>query len=363
MPRTPPPDVSLKERLIERITLDGPMSVADYMHLCLLDPHDGYYTRHVAFGEDGDFITAPMVSQMFGEMIGVWVAQVWRNMGAPEKFRLVEVGAGRGELMSDVLRVIDKVPGMRAATEVAFVEPSPVLAAAQADRFDGVHACARLEDLPTDTPMILIANEVLDCLPARQFVLSDKGWCERRVGVRDGELVFGLVETPDFAPPFEVLPGETVEISYEQARFARQLAEMLKKTTGAALLIDYGRDAAGSGDTLQALHRHRKSDPLAAPGEHDLTMWADFPVAIDIAIKTGVKHSPVFTQAEFLTAMGIRARCEVLIRKNPGKSNIIKHQYERLTAPDQMGDLFKVVAMAFPHDIALPSLEDASAKD
>ena len=339
------------------------MSVADYVHRCLLDPEDGYYTRHVAFGEDGDFITAPMVSQMFGEMIGVWVAQVWHNMGSPERFRLVEVGAGRGELMSDILRVVDKVSGMRHATTVTFVEPSPSLAETQTATVSGSQAFVSLEHMPDDTPVILIANEVLDCMPARQFVLTDKGWCERRIGVRDGGLVFGLTETPDFVPPFDAKPGEIVEVSFEQARFARQLAEMLKKTTGAALLIDYGRDAPGPGNTLQALHRHQKRDPLEAPGEHDLTQWADFPMVRDIARKTNVKFSLIAYQSSFLSAMGIATRFASLTAQNPGQTDIVKRQYERLTASDQMGALFKIVGLAWPPTIALPGLETAPATD
>ncbi len=351
--------MSLKQRLVEQITLEGPMSVADYMHLCLLDPVDGYYTKHVAFGEDGDFITAPMVSQMFGEMIGVWVAQVWQNMGAPEKFRLVEVGAGRGELMRDVLRVVDKVPGMRAAATVTFVEPSHDLGVAQMKTVEGAKFVKGLRKLVADLPTILVANEVLDCLPARQFVLTDRGWCERRVGVRDGDLAFGLVETPDFTPPFEALPGQVIEISFEQARFARQLAEMLKAATGAALLIDYGRDVVGPGDTLQALSRHRKRDPLEAPGQHDLTQWADFPALREVAVKTNVKCSTIVSQRTFLSSMGIGARYDSLKTKNPNQINIIEHQYERLMAPDQMGDLFKVAGLAWPPLILLPGLEDA----
>ena len=349
--------MSLKQRLIEQIALEGPMSVADYMRRCLLDPKDGYYTRHVAFGEDGDFITAPMVSQMFGEMIGVWVVQVWQNLGSPDRFRLVEVGAGRGELMSDILRVLAKVPGMREAAQPVFIEPAQNLAAQQIAAVPGASTMTSLNDIPGDMPMILIANEVLDCMPARQFVLTEKGWCERCIGVRNDDLVVGLVETPDFVPPFDAAPGEIIEISFEQTRFARQLAEMLKKTTGAALLIDYGRDTPGTGDTLQALYRHEKCDPLEAPGLHDLTQWADFPTIQATACKTGVKSSKVATQADFLDAMGIRARHEALESQNPSQIETIKRQYERLTSPEQMGTLFKVVAMACPENLSLPGLE------
>lgn len=327
------------------------------MHQCLLDPQDGYYTQHVAFGEDGDFITAPMVSQMFGEMIGVWVAQVWHNMGSPDPFRLVEVGAGGGELMSDILRVIAKVPSLRDVAQVTFVEPAGNLARQQIAAVPGAQSVDTLDHLPTDMPVVLLANEVLDCLPARQFVLTDRGWCERCVGVRNDDLAFGLVEIPDFTPPFAAEPGEVIEVSFEQARFSRQLANLLKSTTGAALLIDYGRDNREPGDTLQALYRHHKHAPLDMPGRHDLTQWADFPTVLEMAVKTDVKSSGITPQSAFLMAMGIDARCEALITQNPSHADIVKRQYERLMAADYMGNLFKVVALAYPRHIGLPGLE------
>lgn len=351
--------MSLKQRLIEQIALEGPISVAEYMTRCLFDPKDGYYATRPAIGAEGDFITAPMVSQMFGEMIGVWVAQVWRNMGSPSPFRLVEIGGGDGTLMSDIRRVMTHVPGLTEAARIIMVEPSTPLRSAQAERLPEAAFVSTVEDIPADLPLIIIANEVLDCLPARQFVRTAEGWHERRIGVVDGGLVFGLVEAgPDFTPPFDAALGEIVEVSPAQARFAAQIAGLIRQTSGAALLIDYGRDAPGSGDTLQALYRHKKHGPLDAPGEHDLTMWADFPMGRETAVSTGVKCPPIMTQSQFLGAIGIAHRLDALRSKNPGQADVLQRQYDMLCASDQMGELFKVLAFAFPPHVVIPGLED-----
>jgi SAM-dependent MidA family methyltransferase len=348
--------MTLKDRLIEQITLEGPISVADYMTLCLLDPQDGYYTRHVALGADGDFLTAPLVSQMFGEMIGVWVAQMWRGIGSPAGFTLIEIGGGDGTLMRDILSVAAKVPGLGEAAQVVMIEASEPLRAIQA-AIPGVRHVAGLDAVDVSQPVILIGNEILDCLPARQFVKTQKGWHERRIGLIDDALGFGLVEAgPDFAPPFDAPEGEIVEISTAQLRFTEQVAVLLRQAGGAALLIDYGRDAPGTGDTLQALYRHRKTDPLAAPGEHDLTMWADFP-AVAAAARAGGVKAALTTQGDFLRGMGIEARFEALRNRNPNKAQSLQRQLSRLIAKGQMGDLFKVLALVFPEQIRLIGVE------
>ena len=357
--------MGLKQRLIEQIALEGPITVADYMNYCLFDPKDGYYTTRPALGADGDFITAPMVSQMFGEMIGVWIAEVWRAMGAPAAFRLVEIGGGDGTLMSDVLRVASRVTapmgGLLAAAEIVMVEPSAPLRTRQQARIPQAKFVAQSTDLPDDKPLIIVANEVLDCLPARQFIKTDKGWHERYIGVIDGDLAFGLVPVDkDVAPTYAAAPGDLVEVSAAQGRFVRELALLIRRTSGAVLLIDYGRDQAEPGDTLQALHRHSKRDPLEAPGEDDLTVWADFELARKMAVVTRVKPSPIVSQSAFLASMGIDARLAALSAKNPQQAATLNRQYERLMSPDQMGDLFKVFAMAHPVGIALPGLAGTS---
>ena len=351
--------MSLKDRLIEQITLEGPMSVADYMTRCLLDPLDGYYIKNVALGAEGDFITAPLVSQMFGEMIGVWIIQTWEGMGSPAAFRLVEIGGGDGPLMSDILRVLGQAPELHAAAEIVMIEPSPVLRKVQSEVAPHAIFLDSLDSLGDDKPIILIANEILDCLPVRQFGLTDEGWHERRIGVIDGALAFGLVEAgPDFTPPLHAEPGRLYELSMAQAAFAAQVARRVRQAGGAALLIDYGRDHSGPGDTLQALYRHEKVDPLAGPGEHDLTVWADFPSVSSAARHIGVSVSAIVTQGAFLHALGIEARLGALTGAHPAKTDVLQRQYDRLTAADQMGELFKVIGFAYPETIPLTGLED-----
>jgi SAM-dependent MidA family methyltransferase len=352
--------LALRERLIEQIVLEGPMSIADYVSRCLLDPIDGYYTRNVAFGEAGDFITAPMVSQTFGEMIGVWVAETWTAMGSPSPFRLVEIGPGDGTLMGDILRVVDHVPGMRQAMELTLIEPSPVLRAIQAARFPQAQFATAIDD---GAPLIVVGNEVLDCLPANQYVRGETGWHECLVGLSDGRLAFGL--SAEVAEHLAALPGQLGdfrEYSPAQRRFAARLAQAIKASGGAVLLIDYGRDAPGPGNTLQALYRHRKYDPLEAPGEHDLTQWADFPAVAEAARAEGVSVSRITAQAAFLAAMGIEARFAALAAKSPDQAEKLQRQYRRLTAPDEMGELFKVIAFT-SEGLPMIGLEAVNAAD
>ena len=337
------------------------MCVADYMARCLLDPIDGYYVKNPALGVDGDFITAPLISQMFGEMIGVWVAQVWISLDKPANFSLVEIGGGDGTLMSDILRVAARVPGLRDSARVILVEPSEALRILQSQQVPDAIFVPSLDRLPDSQPVIIVTNELLDCLPARQFVRTDAGWYERCVGVKDSKLTFGLVPVAeDFSPPFEAPLGEIIEVSSAQFRLSENLAHLLKAATGAALLIDYGRDSVGTGDTLQALFRHQKRDPLEAPGQDDLTVWADFPTVARAAANARVAVSPIVPQRAFLSRMGIETRHAALVAKNPEQTDKLNRQYERLMAPDQMGTLFKAIGMAYPATIALPGLEAAT---
>ena len=355
--------MSLKDRLIEQITLEGPMPVDAYMARCLLDPIDGYYVKNVALGAEGDFITAPLISQMFGEMIGVWVAQTWLAMGSPTAFRLIEIGGGDGTLMSDILRVAARVPGLTEATRVTLIEPSERLRSLQSQQVPAAVFAATLDAVAEDLPVIIIANELLDCLPARQLIRSEDGWFERQVGLQAGQLAFGLVPVgEDFAAPYDAPIGEIVEISPAQMHFAENLALLVKRAGGAALLIDYGRDRPQTGDTLQALYRHQKHDPLEAPSEHDLTVWADFPTVAATAHKAGVTISPIIPQALFLQRLGIDARHTALAQKNPDQAGKLQRQYDRLMSPDQMGTLFKVLGLAsegvnlFALEAATPAL-------
>lgn len=357
--------MTLKARLAREIALTGPLSVADYVVRCLHDPQGGYYATRPALGATGDFITAPMISQMFGELIGLWAVETWSRLGSPERVRLVEVGPGDGTLMADALRAARLAPGFLEAVDLVLIEPSGPLRAVQARALADADVHPRwvsgLEKIETDAPVILIANEVLDCLPARQFVRTDDGWAERRVGVTDaGELTFGLVAiTGGFArPAFDVAPGQTLEISEQQAAFGRDVGALVAAASGVALLIDYGRAAPGPGDTLQALRRHRKVDPLSDPGEADLTQWADFPAVLEAALRAGADVTGCLGQGDFLHRLGIAARADRLKAGRPDAAAVIDRQLARLTDDDQMGTLFKAAGVFAPRALVVPGFED-----
>jgi len=305
-----------------------------------------------------------LISQMFGELIGLWLVETWSRMGAPSRFQLVEVGPGDGKLMADVLRAARVVPAFLKACDLTLVEPSRPLRALQARRLADTPLSPRWVDtlsaIDGEEPILLVANEVLDCLPARQFERTPEGWAERMVGLDSGgALAFRLGPVgPGFVPPdHDVQPGQVVELAEVQVAFARRLAELIRTQGGAALLIDYGRDTPGPGDTLQALSRHQKVDPLACPGQADLTQWADFPAVLTTARNAGVSTAPLLTQAEFLDRLGIHVRADRLKAAQPDAADLVDRQVHRLTAPDQMGTLFKVAALYAPGTLTLPALE------
>ena len=359
--------MSLRDRLAREIALTGPMTIADYVTRCLHDPQDGYYATRPALGEGGDFITAPLISQMFGELIGLWAVETWHRLGAPERVRLVEVGPGDGTLMADALRAARLVPGFLEACDLVLIEPSAPLRAMQARTLGQADVSPRwvrsLDAVETDAPVILIANEVLDCMPARQFVRTEEGWVERRVGVDEaGGLIFGLVGISGgfVRPSFPVEPGQTVEISEQQAAFGRDLGTVIATSGGAALLIDYGRGVPEAGDTLQALHRHARVDSLASPGEADLTQWADFPAVLEAAVHAGADVTGCIGQGDFLRRLGIEARAARLKQGRPDVAPVIDRQLARLTADDQMGTLFKAACVFGPRSLAVPGFEVTS---
>jgi NADH dehydrogenase [ubiquinone] 1 alpha subcomplex assembly factor 7 len=336
--------MSLKARLQAEIAVTGPISVADYMLRCLHDPKDGYYATRPALGARGDFITAPLVSQMFGELIGLWLVEVWLGLGRPPRVILVEAGPGDGTLMSDALRAARLAPEFLAACELWLVETSAPLRQRQAERL--AQAAPRwagsLAELPDDAPLLLIANELLDCLPARQFEKTRSGWAERVVGLDErGALAFGLRPA---ALDIEAPVGAVVERSAALDAFATELAERIVRQGGAALLIDYGRATPGCGETLQALSGHRKQGPLEAPGEADLTIHVDFPAVLAAARAAGA-DAALLTQRDFLLRLGVEARADALARARPDSAPTIQRQLQRLIAPGQMGELFKAAAI------------------
>jgi NADH dehydrogenase [ubiquinone] 1 alpha subcomplex assembly factor 7 len=354
--------MNLSDRLAAEIRLNGPMTAAQYMTACLHDPEDGYYAVRPRLGEDGDFITAPLVSQMFGELIGLWCAETWSRMGRPKRVIWAEVGPGDGALISDALRAARRAPEFVSAAELWLIDPSAPLRARQAERLAGAPLQPRwgasLADLPNDRPLLLVANEVLDCLPARQFVRTDAGWAERLVGLDvEGRLSFGLARRPlDRALP-EAPPGAILEVSAAQEGFGAELGRRVAGQGGAALLIDYGRAEPGFGDTLQALRGHRKVPALDSPGEADLTVHADFPSVMLAARREGAAAG-VLTQGEFLLRLGAVQRAEALARANPAQADVIGRQLDRLIGSDQMGELFKAACLHV-HGLEPPAFEEA----
>jgi SAM-dependent MidA family methyltransferase len=346
--------VSLEDRIKALIEQSGPMSQPDYMTLCLHDRRSGYYATRPALGQQGDFITAPLVSQMFGELIGLWALETWRGLGAPPNVALVELGPGDGTLMSDMIRVTQRHGW---PDRVILVEPSAAMGATQRERLgDRARWVETVDELPRDRPLIVVANEVLDCLPARAFVRTEAGWAERRVGLdAGGHLIFVL--TPSALPPSDAPLGAVLERADAQAALAADLATRIAEQGGAALLIDYGRAEPGYGDTLQAVAAHRKVDPLAEPGQADLTVWVDFPAVAQAAQAAAAEVSAVVPQGEFLRRLGIEARAAVLSRARPEHAPTIARQLHRLTAPDQMGELFKAIAIHRPGDPVPPGFE------
>jgi len=361
--------MSLRERLIAAVAAGGPISVAHYMTACLHDPEWGYYATRPNLGGDGDFITAPHVSQMFGELLGLWAAEVWARLGRPRLVRLVELGPGDGTMMADALRAAKAAPGFLAAGEVWLVETSAPLRAAQEAAMAGtaVRWVESLVAVPTDAPLILLANEFLDCLPIRQAVSTEKGWMERRVAVdADGRLEFAFLPSEagevargpclrrdeGGAPP----RGSVLEWSDALTAFGQAIGDLIARAGGAALFIDYGRVAPGLGDTLQALRNHRKESPLAHPGEADLTAHVDFPAFLGAARQAGALISPIRSQGDLLRALGAEVRAAALARARPDKADLIGRQLARLIAPDQMGDLFKAACVHSP-GLAAPGFE------
>lgn len=323
------------------------MALDDYMRLCLLHPQHGYYATRDPFGAAGDFTTAPEISQMFGEITGLALAQAWLDQGRPAPFTLAEIGPGRGTLMGDILRVIARVPGMTEAAEVTLIEASPHLRGVQRQRLGSIRHLDQAADLP-EQPLFLIANEFFDALPIRQFQQDGGTWAERVVALDpSGALTLGLAHRdPDpILPPPQALPAGTVLETCPEARpIIAQIAARIARHGGAAILIDYG-GWAGQGDTFQALRAHAPEDVLAHPGEADLTAHVDFAPLAAVARQAGAGVSALIPQGDWLLRLGIEARARRLAAAGDAGAMAALH---RLTAPGEMGHLFKVLALWAP---------------
>jgi NADH dehydrogenase [ubiquinone] 1 alpha subcomplex assembly factor 7 len=347
----------LAARIIRRIRREGPLSVAAFMAMALHDPEDGYYARHDPIGEAGDFVTAPEISQIFGELIGLWCADLWQRIGRPDPVILAELGPGSGALMDDFLRAAATVPGFRRALRLYLVEASSLLRAAQQRRLGAAdpHFVANIDAVP-EGPLLLVANEFLDALPIRQLVRGPLHWAERFVSLdAEGHLVFAdgpehpaltlLVPSPLRALP----PGTVVEICPAAAALAAVLGERLTRHPGAALFVDYGYFPSAPGPTLAALRRHQAVGVLDDVGSADLSAHVDFAAFVAAARAVGTQiHGPV-EQGRFLAALGAEARRDALsAAATPAQRALLDSGLRRLLDPDQMGNLFKALALTSP---------------
>lgn len=332
----------LGEIIRRQIAQLGPMPLREYMALCLSHPEHGYYVTRDPLGAAGDFTTAPEISQMFGELLGLSLAQAWLDQGAPDPFLLVELGPGRGTLMADILRAARAAPGFAEAAEVWLVETSRTLRAEQAKRVPGANWVDRLSDIPAK-PLLLVANEFFDALPIAQFVMEGGKWRERVVGLDDDRLTFGLRPAQQRLDPAP--EGAIREVCPLLANIGTEISARIALRGGAAVIVDYGYAAptALGADTFQAMKAHAYTDPLAEPGEADLTAHVDFSALSRAARMGGAASTPIVDQGALLARLGIGARAEALARN--GDAATIADALHRLTDPGEMGTLFKAIAM------------------
>jgi NADH dehydrogenase [ubiquinone] 1 alpha subcomplex assembly factor 7 len=349
---------ALGQKIARRIRAEGPLSLAAFMAMALHDPVDGYYAQHQPIGADGDFVTAPEISQIFGELIGLWCAEMWRRLGQPDPASLAELGPGRGVLMSDLLRAAATVPEFRRALRLHLVEASAVLRAEQKKRLGKFRPLwvPGVADLP-DGPLLIVANEFLDALPVRQFVRGVVHWSERLVAL-DDENRFVFVEGPE-SPAANLLvprdqrdsaaPGAVVEVCPAALALASALGARVAKQPGAALFIDYGYFPRAPGPTLGGFQRHQPVSILDAPGTADLSAHVDFAAFAEAGRAAGAEiHGPV-PQGRFLTELGAGLRLAALrARAAPSQRQALDSGVSRLLDPAEMGTLFKAIALVSP---------------
>jgi NADH dehydrogenase [ubiquinone] 1 alpha subcomplex assembly factor 7 len=345
----------LAARLAARIAREGPIGVDAWMAACLADPEHGYYRSGVPVGAGGDFTTAPEVSQIFGELLGAWAVAAWVALGRPSPVRLIELGPGRGTLMADALRATARpAADFHRALDLHLVEINPALRDLQRDAIGRPAAWHDDIDGVPAGPCIVLANEFLDALPVRQFLRDPDGWRERRVGLAEGRFVFmpgPVVQDPPLEPAHlaGAAPGDVAEVPEAAHGAVRRLATRLLRHGGAALFVDYGPQASGTGDTLQAVSRHRHADPLADPGAVDLTAHVDFAALARGARAAGLRAWGPVPQGIFLARLGLHARAAALARAaSPAQRIAIDRGCARLAGEAGMGHLFKALALASP---------------
>jgi SAM-dependent MidA family methyltransferase len=358
----------LGERIAGLIRAAGPISVADYMATCLFDPERGYYTTREPFGAGGDFVTAPEVSQMFGELVAVWLVAAWQAEGRPLPATIAEIGPGRGTLMKDMVRTIGRLaPPLAAGAEFALVEASPRLQAVQRETLRDCRPAfswhATIDGLPA-RPLLIVGNEIFDALPFRQFVNREGRWLERAIGLdADGNFQFGIgaaTLSPQSLPPQarNAPDGAIFEIAPAREALMSSIAARIAAHGGAAIFFDYGHLEPGLGDTFQAVRKHRGEGVFDNPGEADLTSHVDFSALAAVARSHGLETHRT-TQADFLLGMGLLERAGRLGQADRAAREKIVADVERLASPDQMGELFKVLAV-LPAGVSVPPFRNAS---
>ena len=348
---------ALSDIIKKQIKRFGPMPVSEYMTLCLLHPEHGYYTNRDALGAQGDFTTAPEISQMFGELIGLALAQSWIDQGMPTPFALAELGPGNGTLMADILRATKSVPNFHASMELHLVEASAEMRERQKSALSGYNITwlDYFSELP-QMPLFLVANEFFDCLPIKQYRRTDEGWQEQMIAVEGDQLHFilGTATSEDvFSKTNDIPRGDMLEISPPSVAFASAIGEHIQTNSGCAIIIDYG-EWDSDGDSLQALKNHTKIDPLTHCGKADLTAHVSFKDLTNAASKFA-KASPMISQGILLERLGITQRAQTLAKNMDGaalENHISAHK--RLTHPDEMGSLFKAIAI-IPENSDLPA--------
>ncbi len=366
----------LPQKIRSIIESDGPIPFDRFMQFCLGDPEFGYYITRDPFGAGGDFTTAPEISQMFGELVGLWAAETWSRQNIKTPVRLVELGPGRGTLMADALRACRVAPDFLAAIEeICLVETSPILRAKQEQKLASAGIKIRWFDsleAIDDGPAIFIANEFFDALPVRHFIRVEEGWCEKLVGVDEaGAFIVGLAPEPERLIRAPAPVGSILEIGAAAHRLAASVATRIAQQGGAALIIDYGHVETSFGETVQALHRHVAVDPLTLPGECDITAHVDFASLKRAAEASGaIAYGPV-TQADLLTRLGIAQRAKALrANGDPAQAANVDQELRRLTATEPeigaggrlapgMGELFKALAIQPPDAPAPAGFEGA----
>ncbi len=365
--------MSLELLIKEKIRTGGAINIEEYMSLALTHPEYGYYMKRDPLGKEGDFVTSPEISQIFGEIIGGWLAHNWQLLGSPAEVALVELGAGRGTLMADILRATKNISGFHAAISVHIIEVSPTLRQKQWKTLAGKHERIEWHDdidsLP-QLPLLLVANEFFDALPIRQFIKEPDGWHERMIGIEDGELAF-ITSASALIPPISIMPANSmledlgdilvaeqndawrsstkeqiIETCEPAIMIVRQISEHIAKNSGAALIIDYGYTQGSNGDTLQAIRYHAYHPVLNHIGDADLTAHVDFLALTQAAQSESVNVHGIVPQGAFLMRLGAGERTTTLCKvSNHEQQQSLISALNRLASPTEMGELFKVMAI------------------